>query len=61
MMAIFLIFWVIVCNSIVIIKNVLDVHCDVGTSNGKIVNDEKICLTNNQAIFIDDNNMTIFE
>ena len=25
------------------------------------IKDEKICLTNNQAIFIDDNNMTIFE
>ena len=48
-------------NGLDFIKNVLDVHCDVGTSNGKIVNDEKICLTNNQAIFIDDNNMTIFE
>lgn len=48
-------------NGLGFIKNVLDVHCDVGTNNGKIVNDEKICLTNNQAIFIDDNNMTIFE
>ena len=42
-------------------NNILDVHCDVGTNNGKIESDDKICLTNNQAIFIDDNNMTIFE
>lgn len=48
-------------NSLDFIKNVLDVHCDVGTKNGKIETNEKICLTNNQAIFIDDNNMTIFE
>ena len=48
-------------NGLDFIKNVLDVHCDVGTDNGRIVSDEKICLTNNQAIFIDDNNMTIFE
>ncbi len=48
-------------NGLDFIKNVLDVHCDVGTDNGKIVGNEKICLTNNQAIFIDDNNITIFE
>lgn len=48
-------------NGLDFIKNVLDVHCDKGNNNGKIVSDEKICLTNNQAIFIDDNNMTIFE
>ena len=48
-------------NGLGFIKNVLDVHCDVGADNGKILGNEKICLTNNQAIFIDDNNMTIFE
>ena len=48
-------------NSLGFIKNVLDVHCDIGTKNGKIETNEKICLTNNQAIFIDGNNMTIFE
>lgn len=48
-------------NGLDFIKNILDVHCDIGTDNGKIVNDEKICLTNNQAIFIDDNDITIFE
>lgn len=48
-------------NGLDFIKNVLDVHCDVGTDNGRIVSDEKICLTNNQAIYIDDNSMTIFE
>ena len=48
-------------NGLDFIKNVLDVHCDIGTNNGRIENDEKICLTNNQAIFIDDNGMEIFE
>ena len=48
-------------NGLDFIKNVLDVHCDIGTNNGKIETNEKIFLTNNQAIFIDDNNMTIFE
>ena len=48
-------------NGLDFIKNVLDVHCDVGTNNGKIENNERICLTNNQAIYIDDSSMTIFE
>ena len=48
-------------NNLGFVKNVLDVHCDAGTNNGKIENDDKICLTNNQAIFIDDNGMEIFE
>lgn len=48
-------------NNLGFIKNVLDVHCDVGTNNGKIEDNDKICLTNNQAIFIDDNGMEIFE
>ena len=48
-------------NNLGFVKNVLDVHCDAGTHNGKIENNDKICLTNNQAIFIDDNGMEIFE
>lgn len=48
-------------NGLDFIKNVLDVHCDVGTRNGKIETNEKICLTNNQAIFIDGDVMEIFE
>lgn len=48
-------------NGLDFIKNVLDVHCDVGTKNGKIETNEKICLTNNQAIFINDNVIEIFE
>ena len=48
-------------NGLGFIKNVLDVHCDVGTNNGKIENDEKIFLTNNQAIYIDGNGIEIFE
>jgi len=48
-------------NGLGFIKNVLDVHCDVGADNGKIENNKKICLTNNQAIFIDDSGMEIFE
>lgn len=48
-------------NNLGFIKNVLDVHCDVGNDNGRIENYEKICLTNNQAIFINDNGIEIFE
>lgn len=43
------------------LKNDLDVHCDNGSTNGTINTEEPIYLTNNQAIFIDDNSMTIFE
>jgi len=48
-------------NGLGFINNVLDVHCDIGTENGRIKTDEKVCLTNNQVIFIDDNGMEIFE
>ncbi|MBQ3408102.1 MAG: Type 1 glutamine amidotransferase-like domain-containing protein [Clostridia bacterium] len=48
-------------NGLGFMNNILDVHCDVGTNNGKIESDDKICLTNNQAIFINDNGMEIFE
>ena len=48
-------------NSLGFIKNVLDVHCDIGSPNGSITTSDKICLTNNQAIFINDNSMEIFE
>jgi peptidase E len=43
------------------IENVLDVHSDKGTSNGVINSSDDIYLTNNQAIFIDDNEKIIFE
>lgn len=43
------------------IENRLDVHCDNGTSNGIINSNDDIYLTNNQAIFIDDNERIIFE
>ena len=48
-------------NNLGFIKNVLDVHCNVGTENGIITTNEKICLTNNQAIYIDDEIAEIFE
>lgn len=48
-------------NNLGFIKNILDVHCDVGTENGIITADKKICLTNNQAIYIDDEIAEIFE
>ena len=48
-------------NSLGFIKNVLDVHCDIGSKNGYVTTSGKICLTNNQAIFINDNSMEIFE
>ena len=43
------------------IKNKLDVHCEKGTPNGKINNLDYIYLTNNQAIYINDNEKIIFE
>lgn len=48
-------------NGLGFIKNILDVHCDVGTENGSIENDEPILLTNEQAIYISDDCMEIFE
>ena len=43
------------------IENVLDVHCDKGTGIGVINSSDDIYLTDNQAIFIDDNEKIIFE
>ncbi len=43
------------------LNNELEVHCDIGSNNGVIKTNDKIYLTNNQAIIIDDNSMTIFE
>lgn len=43
------------------INNVLDVHCEEGTLNGKVTNNDKINLTNNQAIIINDDEIRIFE
>ena len=48
-------------NGLDFIKNILDVHCDIGSPNGSITTSDKICLTNNQAIFINDSDMEIFE
>lgn len=48
-------------NGLCLIKNNLDVHCDNGTDNGLITNDDDIFLTNNQAIYIDGNENVIFE
>lgn len=43
------------------LNNELEVHCENGSKNGIINNNDKIYLTNNQAIFINDTEMTIFE
>ena len=48
-------------NVLDFIKNILDVHCYIGSPNGSITTSDKICLTNNQAIFISDGGMEIFE
>ena len=48
-------------NGLDFIKNVVDVHCDEGTEVGKIENDDKICLTNEQAIYINDDGAFIIE
>ena len=42
-------------------KNKIDVHCEKGSTNGKIVSGEDIYLTDNQAIYINDDEMIIFE
>lgn len=44
-----------------LIKNILDVHCDKGNDNGIIKDENMICLTNNQAVYINDDEMVIFE
>lgn len=43
------------------IENILDVHCNKGTPNGVINSTDDIYLTDNQAIFIDENEKVIFE
>ena len=43
------------------IKNKLDVHCDKGSANGLVNTNEDLYLTDNQAIYIDDNDLIIFE
>ena len=43
------------------VDNELQVHCEKGSDNGIIANNDTIYLTNNQAILIDDNGMEIFE
>lgn len=48
-------------NNLEFIKNKLDVHCEKGSKNGVIENDDAINLTNNQAIYINDEEMVIFE
>ena len=48
-------------NGLDFIKNVLDVHCDIGTKIGKIENDDEIYLTDEQAIFISDDGAFIMQ
>lgn len=44
-----------------LIKNIVDVHCDKGNDNGLIKNENMVCLTDNQAIYINDDESVIFE
>ncbi len=44
-----------------LIKNIVDVHCDTGNDNGILKNENKVCLTDNQSIYINDNEIVIFE
>lgn len=48
-------------NGLCLIENHLDVHCESGTENGIINTNNDILLTDNQAIFIDENESIIFE
>ena len=48
-------------NGLDFIKNKLYVHCEKGTANGIINYNDDIYLTNNQGIFINDNESIIFE
>lgn len=48
-------------NGLNFISNRLDVHCDKGSIDGVIESDDDICLTDNQAIYINDKESIIFE
>lgn len=48
-------------NNLEFIKNKVDVHCEKGSENGVIVSEDAIYLTDNQAIYINDEEMVIFE
>ncbi len=48
-------------NGLCFLENNLDVHCDKGTKNGIITTNDDICLTDNQAIFINGEENIIFE
>ena len=44
-----------------LIKNRLDVHCEKGSPNGLVTTDQDLYLTDNQALYINDKEFTIFE
>ena len=48
-------------NSLNLIDNKLDVHCEKGSSNGIISTHDEIYLTDSQAIYISDKESIIFE
>ena len=48
-------------NGLNFIENILNVHCEIGSSIGKVENTDPINLTNNQAILILDDEKVIFE
>ncbi len=48
-------------NGLGLIKNIIDVHCEKGTDNGIVNNENMIFLTDNQAIYISDDETIIFE
>ena len=48
-------------NGLAFLPNRLNVHCEVGSSSGKITSEDPTFLTNNQAILITDQEITILE
>ncbi len=48
-------------DGLCLIENPLDVHCDVGSPNGLVKTNNDLYLTDNQALYISDNDIMIFE
>ena len=47
-------------NGLCLLENNIDVHCEIGSENGIITNNNDIFLTDNKAIFIDEKKSIIF-
>lgn len=48
-------------NGILFIENKLDVHCKRGSKDGVVTTNEELFLTDEQAVFINDDEILIFE